>query len=136
MQASPGRLTGIKVVLWLGLVLSAFWAIGNLVFPEAVHEATAPAGEPFTSSLNTASLEIGALALAWAFALAMAIRRPLENPGLLLAIIAAMLIIGLVGVYIEAFVSERPTAIMWGTDIVLLALGVALLVLYPRGRKA
>ncbi len=112
------------------------------ITPERVHQvllasgATAPAGEPFTSSLNTASLEIGALALAWAFALAMAIRRPLENPGLLLAIIAAMLIIGLVGVYIEAFVSERPTAIMWGTDIVLLALGVALLVLYPRGRKA
>ncbi len=136
MQASPGRLTGIKVVLWLGLVLSAFWAIGNLVFPEAVHEATAPAGVPFTSSLNTASLEIGALALAWAFALAMARRRPLENPGLLWAIMAARLVIGLVGVYIEAFVSERPTAIMWGTDIVLLALGVALLVLYPRGRKA
>jgi len=136
MQVSPGRLTVIKVVLWLGLVLAAFWAIGNLVFPEAVYEATAPAGEPFTSSLNTALLEVGALALAWAFALAMAIRRPLENPGLLLAIIAAMLIIGLVGVYIEAFVSERSTAVMWGSDIVLLALGVALWVLYPWGRKA
>jgi hypothetical protein len=136
MQVSPGRLTGIKVVLWLGLVLAAFWAVGNLVFPKAVHEATAPAGELFTSSINTALLEVGALALAWAVALAMAIRWPLQNPGLLLAIIAAMLVIGLVGVYIERFVSERPTAIMWGTDIALLALGMALLLLLPRGRKA
>ena len=136
MQVSAGRLTGIKVVLWIGMVLAAFWAIGSLVFPEAVHEATAPAGEPFTSTHNSMMMTIGALALAWAVALAMAIRWPLQNPGLLLAIIAAMLVIGLVGVYIEAFVSERPTAIMWGTDIVLLALGVALLLLYPRGSKA
>ena len=136
MQVSPGRLTGIKVVLSLGLVLSAFWAIGSLVFPEAMHEAMAPEGEPFTNSINAMSLEVGSLALAWAVALAMAIRWPLQNLGLLLAVIAAMLIIGLIGVYNTAFVAERPTAIGWGTEIVLLALGLALLLLFPRGSKA
>ena len=68
----------------------------------------------------------------------MAIRWPLQNPGILLAISAAVLIIGIVGVYVTAFVSERATALMWGTDGLLIALGVALaLVLFiPRGSEA
>jgi len=136
MQVSPGRLTGIKVVLWLGLVLAAFWAVGSLVFPGDMHKAMAPKGETFTPSLNAASLEVGSLALAWAFALAMAIRRPLEDPGLLWAINAAFLIIGLVGAYTTAFVAERATVLTWGTDIAMLVLGLALVLLYPWRRKA
>lgn len=136
MQVSPGRLTGIKVVLWLGLVLLALWAVGFLVFPEDMHKAIAPEGELFTASQNAGALMVGAFALAWAVALAMAIRWPLQNLGLLLAIIAAMLIVGLVGLYNSFFVSERVTAINWATDILLLALGVSLLLLFPRGSKA
>jgi hypothetical protein len=138
MQASSGRLMAIRVVLWIGLVLAAFWGVAGLVFPSSLHDAIAPANEPFNSSHNAASLTIGSLALAWAFALAMAIRWPLQSPGLLLAITAAMLIIGIVGVYVTAFVSERATALMWGTDGLLIALGVALaLVLFiPRGSEA
>ena len=136
MRVSPGRLTGIRVVLWLGLVLAAFWAVGSLVFPGDLHKAMAPKGETFTSSLNAASLEVGSLALAWAFALAMAIRRPLENPMLLVAIVAAMLIIGLIGAYNTAFVADRATILEWGSDIGLVALGIALMLLYPWRREA
>jgi hypothetical protein len=136
MQVSSGRLVAIKAVLWIGLVLAAAWGIGGLLFPQAVHNATAPASEPFNSSHNVATMTVGALALAWAFAIAMAVRWPLQNAGLLLAIIAAMLTIGLAGFYINAVVSERSSALTWGTDGLLTALGVALLLLIPRGSKA
>ena len=136
MQVSSGRLTWIKVVLVVGMLVGAFWGIGNLVFPETMHEATAPEGEPYTSTHNSMMMTIGAFALTWAVAAAIALGKPLGNLGLLQAITAALLVLGLVGFYTDLVVSERTTAFTLGTDILLLALGVALWVLYPWGRKS
>jgi len=136
MQVSPGRLTGIKVVLWVGLVLGALWGIGSLVFPETVHDATAPEGEPFTNTVNVLSMLLGAMSIAWAVATAIALGNPLANRGLLQAIIGFTIIFGLVGLYATTVVAEQATAPAMGSQILIVALGVALWVLYPWGRKA
>src|SRR3990170_3504485 len=107
MQVSSGRLTGIKVVLVIGLLVGAFWGIGNLVFPENMHEANAPEGEPYTNAVNVLSMLLGAMSLAWAVATAIALGNPLANRGLIQAIIAAMFIIGVISIYVDTVVAEQ-----------------------------
>lgn len=136
MQVSSGRVTWIRVVLVIGLLVGAFWGIGNLVFPEAMHEATAPEGEPFTNTVNVLSMLLGAMSLAWAVAVAIALGNPLGNRGLMQAIIAFTISFGLIGFYVTTVVAEQAPAPALGTQILLVALGVALWVLYPWGRKS
>ena len=136
MQVSSGRLTGIKVVLVIGLLVGAFWGIGNLVFPENMHEANAPEGEPFTNTVNVLSMLLGAMSIAWAVATAIALGNPLANRGLIQAIIGFTLIFGLVGFYAATVVAEQAPAPAVGSQILIVALGVALWVLYPWGAKS
>ncbi|MBI2919312.1 MAG: hypothetical protein HYY01_15165 [Chloroflexi bacterium] len=132
MQVSSGKLTGIKVVLAVTMLLGLFWGVGNLLFTESMFEATAPAGEQFTSSVDVLSKLTAGFMLAWVVAAGLAFRNVLGNLGLLKAIIIALGIFAAVGFYIDLTVAERTAAIAWATDVLLLVLFVALLVLYPR----
>lgn len=137
MAVSQGRVTGIRVVLAVAIVLlGAFSVIGNLFFGEAMLEANFPEGEPFTNAVNFLQVLVGGMALSWVVAGAIAMRRPLEDRGLLMALIGFMLILGLTFMYSLFVVREQASAGEWVSSILMLALGVALWVMYPRGKKA
>src|SRR3972149_2120556 len=96
VQVSATKLNVLRGALVVGLLLTLFWGIGSVFFPQQTHESLTK--EPFTPAFNAASMITGGLVLSWSVATLIALRDIPRNLGLILAFIALGAIMFVVGV--------------------------------------
>ena len=131
MQVSSTKLTVLRVALVVGLLLTLFWGLGSVFFPQQTHESLTK--EPFTPAFNAASMITGGLVLSWSVAVLIVLRDIPRNLGLILALIALSAIMFVVGVYNDTMVNPKEaTSLSWGTSILSLVLAIVMAVAYPR----
>ena len=131
MQVSATKLTVLRVALVVGLLLTLFWGIGGILFPQQMHQSMTK--EPFTPAFNAQYVITGGLVLGWTVAVLIALRDIPRNLGILNALIALSAIMFVVGIYTAVSVNPtEATAVGWATTILNLVLAVVLVVAYPR----
>ncbi|MBM3945493.1 MAG: hypothetical protein FJ317_08425, partial [SAR202 cluster bacterium] len=80
MAISTGRLIGMRVALGVFIAATVMNAVGLWLAPRDAYGLEA--GEPLTGSAESIASALGALALTWAVAAALALWKPFENRGL------------------------------------------------------
>lgn len=129
MAVSSGRLVGLRVALAVAGVMDLFFGAGFLVAPRSMLDAFGFGGEPLTTVLRSAFALGATLSICWAVAIAIALRDPLGNRGLIQAVIFLQVFSGVIGFYFDVFVNAQGGA--GAIDVLTLALGLIVLALYP-----
>ncbi|MBI2166337.1 MAG: hypothetical protein HYU29_08060 [Chloroflexi bacterium] len=133
---SKGKLIGTRVVLGIWIVLNLLFGLGFLLIPQTMYESfVSGAKEPLTDVIRALFAIAGTASITWAVAAGIAFRSPIENRGLLQALIVAMGFYGLLGLYFDGVVLKAGASALI-IDALYIVLGVVLLFLYPRAEKA
>lgn len=130
IQVSSARLNIVRGALLVNIILTLFFGVGAIFFPQQMMESFMP-NEPFTGALQLFAVELGALNLGWVVAMAMAVRDPLRNRSLMQAIIAYMVIFLLGEAYLFIAPPVALPATIWIGTVLLLILAVMIGVAYP-----
>lgn len=133
---SKGKLIVTRVVLGIWIVINLLFGLGFLFIPQTMYASFVPgAKEPLTDVMRALFALAGTASITWAVAAGIAFRSPIENRGLLQAIIVTMGLFGLLGLYFDGVVLKAEASALI-VDILYIVLGVVLIVLYPRAGKA
>ena len=134
MAISKGKLTGVRAALAVLAIIFAFYGIMHLFFPRQFLNMVGLAQEPLTYALRTSLAFTGTLIICWVIAIGLALKNVLGSRSLVQAIIALLLIMGVVGIYVDFFVTKQAGQAI--IDLLFIALGVLLILLYPWKKQA
>lgn len=130
MTVSQRRIYGLRAVLAVGLVLELIFGAWLLFFPKSFFDSFAQAGEPYTTTVRSLLAIGGTLTLCWVIAMAIAIKNVLGSRSLVQAIVAFLIITGVLGFYFDTFVVKAEGGAI-AVDVLIFILGVLLYALYP-----
>ncbi len=133
MQVSSARLNTVRVALVVFIINALFLGVMGVFLPNAFFEMMA-SKEAFSSLIQGLLMGMGAFALTWAVAAAIALRDPLKNRGLIQAIVAGGAIGSIIFLYTDvSIVANAPAAAFVGDSLPIIV-AVVIAVAYPWGQ--